>query len=129
MGSIRVVSKRKGGVAPHPDETIIDVDRTNAVLGNPFYLADHNDEVQRKEVIARYAAKLEKDWSVGGPMSLSIRGIAAKAAAGERVALRCWCAPRNCHADLIKNLVVSLVPGLAEEVPAKKSSANQMALF
>lgn len=128
MGSIRVVSKRKGGVQPHPSETIIDVDRTHPVLGNPYYLEDHNNDEQRESVISRYAAKLEKDWSSGGPMSQAIRGIAAKTAAGERIALRCWCAPRNCHADLIKNMVVSLVPGLAEEIP-RIPSTKQISLF
>ena len=128
MGSIRVVSKRKNGIEADPSETVIDVDRSHPVLGNPFFLADPNNDAQRADVIRRYSERLQTDWARGGPMSQAIRGIAAKAAAGERVALRCWCAPKPCHADLLKDLVVSLVPGIAEEI-AEAPPKRQMALF
>ncbi len=39
-GSVRVVSKRRGGAAPDPGETVIDIDRTNPILGEPAYFEE-----------------------------------------------------------------------------------------
>lgn len=37
-GSVRVVSKRKGGVEPAMGEMVVDVDRTHPILGNHYVL-------------------------------------------------------------------------------------------
>jgi hypothetical protein len=99
--SIRVVSKRRerGAIVPTPDETVIDCDRSNPVLGNRHYLRDHNDEAARAKVIAAHKRDFDADLARNGPISKAIDDLAARVLDGERVALRCWCAPRPCHCD------------------------------
>lgn len=91
---IRVVSKRKDGLAAKPDETVIDVDRTNPVLGNPYILHNQHDLQQRLRVIAAYERDLDRDLAEDGPKAQAIRTIAERLRAGEKIALRCWCAER-----------------------------------
>lgn len=99
MGSIRVVSKRKGGVMPIAGETIVDVDRAHPVLGNRHILVDHRDDAERTRVIAANAEDFRQDAARQGPMFQALTALATRVAAGERIALRCWCAPDCCHAD------------------------------
>lgn len=110
-GSIRVVSKRKerAAILPKMGETIIDVDRTHPVLGNPHHLKDHTNAVERTKVLARYLDDLEADIAIGGPKSQAIDELTARVRSGERLALRCWCAPRHCHADFICTEVIRRV--------------------
>lgn len=116
-GSIRVISKRKGGVAAAPGEVIIDVDRVHPVLGNKYVLSNHNDHNERERVIARYTQDFEQDTAVSGPMFGAIVGIAERVSAGERIALRCWCAPRKCHADILRAKVLEIL-GIQDESEA-----------
>jgi hypothetical protein len=98
---IRVVSKRKerSAVTAAADELVIDVDRSNPVLGNRHILHDHFDGAERDRVIAAHARDFEADLAAHGPMSRAIDDIVEKMRAGRKIALRCWCAPRRCHAD------------------------------
>ncbi len=105
IGTVRVVSKRAGGVKPRDGEMVIDVDRTNGVLGNPVFLRNHRDPKERAMVIAAHGRRLEADVARGGPISLELESIARKVAVGRNVALRCWCAPRPCHADAYKKII------------------------
>ena len=43
IGTVRVVSKRSGGVKSRPGETVIAADRRCRHLGNPHILHDHNN--------------------------------------------------------------------------------------
>lgn len=104
-GSVRVVSQRKGGVVAVIGEVVVDVDRSHPVLGNRHVLHNHNDALERARVIDAYGADLAADLMARGPMSCEIEVLGARVARGERLALRCWCAPRKCHADLLANLV------------------------
>lgn len=99
QGSVRVVSKRKGGAGPESSETVIDIDRSNPVLGNRHVLRDHRNPLDRAAVIAAHRADYESDRAAGGPMFRAIQEIARRVAGGERIALACWCAPRPCHGD------------------------------
>jgi hypothetical protein len=106
-GSIRLGNKRKGAAAkPRPDETVVDIDRCNPVLGNPFILRNHRDDARRAEVIALYKKKYDADLERGGPMSVATETLAERVRIGERLILMCWChgAPldKPCHGDLIK---------------------------
>ncbi len=105
-GSVRVVSKRKGGLMASGGETVIDVDRTHPVLGNPHVLADHRDAGARDKVISLYEQDLIADEQHHGPMTRAIEALRARVEAGERIALRCWCAPQKCHADLLASRIL-----------------------
>jgi DNA helicase-2/ATP-dependent DNA helicase PcrA len=105
-GGVRVVSKRKGGVTESAGETVVDVDRSNPVLGNRHYLNNHLDADERARVIAAYDVDFQKDLAARGPMFAAVRDLAVRVAAGERLALRCWCAPFECHGDLVAAKVV-----------------------
>lgn len=102
---IRVVSKRKGGTEAEDGEYVIDVCRPHP-LGNP-YTFRHGD---RDTICDLYESWLHDVYSLGlkcatGPKVFNaINNIAARHKAGERIALRCWCAPKRCHAESIKRL-------------------------
>lgn len=125
---VRVVSKRAKGYAASHDETAIDVDRTHPQLGNPFILHNHNDAEERERVIAQYEKKLKADLRVNGPMSRALDVLALRASGGERLALRCWCAPRHCHAELLRDQIF-LKLGIEENITKKPSNPKQMGFF
>lgn len=112
-GSIRVVSKRKGAAGPTDAETVIDIDRSHPVLGNRHYLHDHNDDEERTRVIAAYVDDMRSDFEVKGPMFQTVGELAERVAGGERIALRCWCAPRPCHGDHVAEKVGTFARALA----------------
>jgi hypothetical protein len=116
-GSIRVVSKRKSPTSTKAlaDEITIDVDRTNKVLGNPYVLNNEDDPVERERVISSYEKDFKEDLAANGPMSKAITKIANRVTAGERIALRCWCAPRRCHADILRKQICKLAGLPAED--------------
>lgn len=71
-------------------------------LGNPFYM---HTESQRSEVVANYRTWIllkikEKDSAVVG----ELKRLKKLALAGD-MNLGCWCAPRACHGDFIKELI------------------------
>ncbi len=111
IGSIRVFSmrpdQRENG--PEPGETVVRVDRANPVLGNPHMLHNQNDPAERDRVIAAYIVDSEADWLRNGPRRRAIEALAARVAAGERVALACWCKPRACHGDWIAERVLGRI--------------------
>lgn len=109
--SVRVVSKRKerSAVIALPGESIVDLDRSHPVLGNRYILKNHNDDQERRRVIAAYVRDLDADIQSDGPMAKEIRLLAERALAGERLALRCWCAPRGCHVDQVRARIFQVV--------------------
>jgi len=107
-GSIRVVSKRKGGIPPKSGEIVIAGDRSNPILGNPYILKDHDDMKERLNVIQKYSEDLDKDFEKRGPKFKYCQNIAEMIRNGENIALCCWCAPLPCHLDLVKNKIEEL---------------------
>ena len=104
---------------------MIDVDRNNRVLGNPFPLEDKDDEVARARVIALFNEKLEADFAIGGPMFIAVKAIARRVIAGEKIGLNCWCVPRACHSDIIAKKIVEMVQEVQPDNPGppKRSPA------
>lgn len=116
-GSVRVVSKRAGGVAPVPGELVIDGDRKNPVLGNRHVLSNHRDPDERARVIRDHQVHdLEPDVLAGGPIYQELLRVAQMVSAGRQVAFACWCAPLPCHCDQYVEVVKMVVAG--EDVQA-----------
>lgn len=116
MSYVRIVSKRQGGKAAHAGEVVIDVDRSHPVLGNRHHLRDWRNDAERAEVVNRHNQDLLADIAAHGPMYKALLQMADRLRSGENLALRCWCAPKPCHAEnyrreLEKMLGRSLLPG------------------
>ena len=73
---IRLISKRSGGATPELDEVIIDVDRTNPVLGNPYVLTNPNDSIERTRVIKQFQHDFDVDCANNGPSLKECQRIA-----------------------------------------------------
>jgi len=101
-GYVRLGNKRAGAPGkPRANETAVDIDRRNRVLGNPFVLHDHSDATARAEVIERYDSKYSADLRCDGPMAAATEALAERVRKGERLVLMCWCWPKPCHGKLI----------------------------
>lgn len=97
---IRVVNKRYKYVAAD-NEVLVYVGRPSA-LGNPFPM--HN-ESERDHVIAQYRRWLDAQRRTNGAAWREVERLAQQAASGKSLALQCYCAPRKCHADVIKSAI------------------------
>lgn len=104
---VDIVSRRAGGRAAAAGWSVVDVDRSNPVLGNRHVLRDHRDANERARVIAAYKADLDADMARNGPMARAVADLAARVREGEKLALRCWCAPRPCHAEHIAHAIMA----------------------
>lgn len=95
----RVVSRRKGGLMPEPGETVVDCSRdSGSPLGNPYparYEKDLDTCIQKFERV------FWSDMARRGIMWRAVRDLAVRVASGERIAMRCWCAPKRCHLDTV----------------------------
>lgn len=112
FGSVRVVSKRKGGVQAAPGETVIDGDRNDPVFGNRHILKNHLDDDERARVIHQHLVEdFEPDVIAGGPIYRKMISLAERVAAGERLAISCWCAPAPCHCDNYASGISKLARG------------------
>lgn len=70
-----------------------------SVLGNPFKL---NKESEREEVIAKYREWLkERIRQFDIEVTLELYRLKEIADKGDLV-LICWCSPKHCHAEVIK---------------------------
>ncbi len=104
---IRVVNKRKDGTKPRAGEIVIAIDRpSGSVLKNQHFMAH---EGMRDDVILKFSLDLTRDWNIHGPMHAEIERIAKLVRSGQDVALACWCAPKACHGDVIKQAIESIV--------------------
>ena len=108
---VRVVNMRKK-VALEPGEVPVSVDRTHPDLGNPFVLRNPRDRAERDRVCDQFERMADNDMRIRGPIYRAVRELAGRVRAGERLALRCWCAPDRCHADWIAARVLEEVARL-----------------
>ena len=109
---ITVVNKRKGGKG-------IYIGRGNkhtagSVLGNPFKMKHEGD---RDRVVEAYRIWLESQLKLDGEVKQEIRRIADLSRAGRQVNLVCWCAPKRCHGDIVKEVVEGILS--AEQLQVK----------
>ena len=77
---------------------VMRIDRSSP-YGNPFAMRDEQD---RARVIDAYRAYIASKPA----LVARLRAEITQAGAGKRgVALVCWCAPKACHGDVLKELV------------------------
>jgi hypothetical protein len=81
--------------------------RGKSPLGNPFYLKNVNDDHERCSVIRKY-----KVW-LWGHIENGTKDIMAEldrlygiAMTGEELVLICFCAPKQCHGDVIRQYLI-----------------------
>lgn len=81
------------------------VDRANPVLGNPYHLNRRGDANERERVLRLHRAYVMADLATEGHVSKELAQMAHRVAAGETIALQCWCSPLPCHADLYAQII------------------------
>lgn len=130
MHHIRLLNKRdKTSVYPD-DLIIIDIDRpSGSILQNPFPMKNHNDDVERDNVVRDYAEYFEHEFEHNPKLSAYMYYLAGLVADGKKLALRCWCHPKKCHGHVVieklnllnskqKDAMTTVIEPPKKEVPA-----------
>lgn len=81
------------------------VDRKSA-LGNPFYM---HSEAERDKVCEQYAAYFKQRTernNPGDPFMQELKRIRLLYKQYGKLRLFCWCAPKRCHAETIKDYLL-----------------------
>jgi hypothetical protein len=111
-GTVRVISQRYGGVKANENEKIIFIDRSNPILGNPYTLKNHTDNLERENVIQKHRELFDQDVKNFGPIFTELLSLAVRVADGEKIALSCWCATLNgktkCHGDILAKKIIEI---------------------
>lgn len=88
------------------------VDRTSP-LGNPFYMAN---ESQRHEVCLKYT-----DWfkrritnKDSTPVMDALNNLLKTYEKYGILRLFCWCAPKQCHAETIRDYLINIINGTSK---------------
>lgn len=97
--SIRIVNLKNYKL--NENEVLIKVDRTSPV-GNIFIM--HN-ESERDEVCDKYDEYFNKARHIANTDFLDYLRRIYVTAKKQDVALGCWCYPKRCHAETIKNFI------------------------
>ena len=85
----------------------VKVDRSS-VLGNPFYMAD---ESQRDKVCDKYEAYFKENiQNTESAFYKEIERLYKILKKHGKLELFCWCAPKRCHAETIKNYLEAKLP-------------------
>jgi hypothetical protein len=80
-----------------------------SVLGNPFFLADKNDDAMRHRVIKDYKFWITQHiHNKNKPVLEELVRLAKIAELGD-LNLICWCAPKACHGDIIKRILEDMI--------------------
>jgi hypothetical protein len=80
-----------------------------SVLGNPFKLSRHASPAERAEVIEHYRRWLRQQCQAQGHVQRELDRLAQRHRSNGLLVLGCWCAPLPCHADVIRETVLSLL--------------------
>lgn len=73
-------------------------------LGNPFVIGKHGT---REQVIAKYKVWLQEQIDKGNPVVLDeLNRLGNKAIDEKGLALQCFCYPKPCHGEVIKEKLV-----------------------
>lgn len=84
-------------------------------LGNPFVIGQHGT---REQVIAKYKVWLREQIDAGNQTVLSeLNRLGNKAIDDKGLALQCFCYPKPCHGEVIKEKLVEAMYKYFEEHP------------
>lgn len=76
-------------------------------FGNPFKATEMPGG--REEAIERYdvylQTEIQRPWS---RLNAALKSLAHRVANGESIVLTCWCAPKRCHAEVIRDVVYDM---------------------
>ena len=72
-------------------------------LGKPFIL---NDPAEREDVIAKFETVYDELRQNNIEFKSTIDYIIAELLKGNHIALSCYCKPKSCHGDIIKNKIL-----------------------
>ena len=81
-------------------------------LGNPFEIGKDGN---RREVIEKYRQWLSDGMSGDNPCMRAFMNLYDEVARTGELVLVCWCAPQECHADVIKDFLMETWDQLNEE--------------
>lgn len=74
------------------------------VLGNPFPIIKDNPEFTRDKVVKRY-----RKWLITAyQTNQRVRNELHRLANIQDLILICWCAPLACHAEIIREAIISI---------------------
>lgn len=118
--TIIVVSLRNGTFKAPQDFTQIYIGRKSSAytglpggrplgspLGNPFYVPYGCSQVERERVIALYKEwLLERLENPDSQAAKEFYRIKSLHESGTHIALACWCKPKSCHGDVLKELLL-----------------------
>jgi hypothetical protein len=74
-----------------------------SVLGNPYYLAN---EDMREWVIDRYEIWLMEQLKTNEAVRKELKRLKDIYLTTGELTLLCWCAPRKCHAEIIRKAIL-----------------------
>ena len=102
-GNIIVLHIKAWEKKPVEGYSAVQIDR-QTTLGNPERMKNKSDQ-ERHRVIKVCRIEIDKSRRANGPMWQAIEELANRVEDGENLALLCWCAPKPCHGDIIKNAI------------------------
>jgi hypothetical protein len=84
-----------------------------SVFGNPFVMQNQTIR-ERERVCDQYLIHLKAQWKLAqqgneNELAMGIVELAKRVKQGERIALQCFCAPKQCHGDTLKKTIEWLV--------------------
>lgn len=90
---------------PATGYTVVYIGRPS-VLGNPFPMRDESD---RHEVVRKYRSYLREEYTRGESVRKELEELADRVYHGECIALQCFCTPRECHGDVVKDAIEGII--------------------
>jgi hypothetical protein len=81
-------------------------------LGNPFQIGRDGS---RKEVVEKYRQWLCEGLDGDNPCTRMFANLFDQVSETGELTLICWCSPEECHADVIKDLLMEAWRQLKEE--------------
>ncbi|GHU78137.1 hypothetical protein FACS1894188_13120 [Clostridia bacterium] len=82
--------------------------RGKSPLGNPFYLADVNDNAKRDEVCDKYEILFEEKLSQNNDAVVNeLQRLLALYWQYGKLNLFCFCAPKRCHGETIRAWILA----------------------